>query len=61
MECPRCLDNKVLGTGRKKMKIIDSREKALNVTSRRYECQVCGFRENTKEYMRRSLKEKNEA
>ncbi len=57
MDCPRCLDNKVHVTDRKKMKIIDSREKELNVTYRRYKCLVCGFRENTRERMRLTLKE----
>ncbi len=58
MECPRCLDRKVHAADRKKMKVIDSREKELNVVYRRYKCKVCGFRENTKEHMRLTLKEK---
>jgi hypothetical protein len=56
MDCPRCLDNKVHGLDRKKMRCADTREYSLNVRSRKYVCRLCGHIEHTSEVMRTTLK-----
>ena len=56
MDRPRCLDRKVPGDKRKKMKCVDTREWDLNVRYRRYLCKVCAYRESTEERMKTTLK-----